>query len=156
MNLTPNFIVQEFMFPTRYRQYGDSSIIFLDQRLVMVTQAIRDHFGVPVTVNNWHSSEYYKVNGVLIKTPPKDVIYTESGLRPFNTPTGASKSDHKYGRAADLKVLGIHPEEVRQFLRNNFSEYSKMGLTAIEKNTPTWVHISVRFTGVDYLVEINF
>jgi hypothetical protein len=47
-------------------------------------------------------------------------------------------------------------EEFRNLIRNNFEELNKLGLTTIEMATPTWLHIDLRFTGIDYLYEVPY
>ena len=80
----------------------------------------------------------------------------ESGLRQFGTITGAGMSQHKFGRAADVIISGMSSEEVRKLIKNNFTELKALGLTTIEKDTPTWCHFDCRFTGQDELLEVAF
>lgn len=140
MQLTKNFLVQELLPPDVYAARGDASAQLIDIRIVNVAQWLRDNLGKAITINNWNSGGQYK----------------ESGLRNFETSTGAKWSQHKYGRALDLKVNGMDSEAVRQYIRTNWATLKNIGLTCIEKDTPSWVHIDCRYTGLDYLLEVPY
>jgi len=138
--LTKNFIIQEFVTPEIYKRFGENSIWFVDKRIITIADYLRESLKTPITINNWH------IGGQR----------NESGLRAGNTTTGASWSQHKYGRAVDLHFKGLKPEEVRNYIRKNFAVLSVMGLTTIEKDTPTWVHIDCRNTGIKTLLEVPY
>ncbi len=93
----------------------------MDKRIITIADYLRESLKTPITINNWH------IGGQR----------NESGLRAWNTTTGAAWSQHKYGRAADLHFEGLKPEDVRNYIRKNFAVLSAMGLTTIEKDTPT-------------------
>lgn len=140
MQLSTNFVLQEFVPPEIYSLYGDNSIWFLDQRIIDLAQALRDDLGVPITINNWHRGGPYK----------------NSGFRLPSSTEGKLLSQHKYGRAIDPKAKGISPEIVRNHLRRNFTAYQTLGLTTIESDTPTWVHMDCRWTGLNTLFEVGY
>lgn len=140
MRLSRNFLLQEFVPPQIYDVYGERSRQFLDQGLIVLVQALRDDLNRSIVINNWHSGGKYK----------------ESGFRMPHTTTGAPLSQHKFGRAVDIKVAGMVPEEVRKYIRLNFEYYRSLGLTTIEKDTPTWTHLDLRWTGVEELYEVEW
>lgn len=140
MKISEHFDLREFVDPLTYLIRGEKSAELVDIRLVNLVQFIRDYFGKPVTINNWHTGGQYK----------------ESGLRAQGSKTGAFYSQHKFGRAADLKIEGLEPEYVRNVIRKNWPKFRAYGLTTIEKDTPTWVHIDVRFTGLQTLLEVPY
>ena len=140
MKVSENFSLQEFVPKDVYQQYGNMSIWFVDKRIITISQWLRDKLGKPVKINDWVEGGQYK----------------ESGFRNFDTGTGAKRSQHKFGRAADIKVAGYEGEELRQIVRDNFPELKLLGLTTIEKNTPTWVHIDCRYTDLSVLLEVNY
>jgi hypothetical protein len=140
MNITKNFTVQELVPPEVYTERGDAVAQLMDVRIINVAQWLRDKLGKPITINNWNTGGQYK----------------ESGLRNFETSTGAKWSQHKYGRALDLKITDMQAEDVRKFIRLNWATLKTMGLTTIEKDTPSWVHIDCRYTGLDYLLEVPY
>ncbi len=132
MKVSANFYLQEFIDPDTYKRFGASSVWFIDRKIINLAQFIRERLGKPCTVNNWHSNGSYKY----------------SGFRPPKCTVGASMSQHRFGRAMDLKVKGITPDELRAELKNNYSIYKRFGLGAIEDGAfaPTWCHIDVRET----------
>ncbi len=138
--MTKHFNIQELVHPDVYVARGNAAAQLIDIRIVNVAEWLREKTGKPIVINNWKYSGRYK----------------ESGLRNPFTKTGARYSQHKYGRALDLKVQGMDAEEVRQLIRDNWAELKEIGLTCIEKDTPTWVHIDCRHTGLSYLLEIPY
>lgn len=140
MKVSNNFYLQEFIDPLTWQNRGEKSIELIDFSLISIAQALRDHFNASVTVNNWHAGGQYK----------------ESGLRNFFTKTGALYSQHKFGRAIDCKVAGYDPEEIRQHILANQDTWMALGLTTIEKGTPSWVHIDTRYTGHLNILQVPF
>lgn len=144
VQLTDNFYLDEFVDPSTYAARGKRSIELIDMRIVYACQYIRDHLGY-ITVNNWAN---YK-NGKK---------YVESGLRSPFTKTGAKFSQHKYGRAADIKVAGKSPAEVHAFIKAHEQFFiERQWITTMEEldDTPTWTHIDCRFTGLDKLLIVS-
>jgi len=138
MKASEHFDIKELVDPETYRTRGDKSIELIDNRIIDCVELLRKITGRSIVINNWHSGGQYR----------------ESGLRQANTGTGARFSQHKFGRAMDLKVNGIDCEEVRNIIRLHWNEFKQLGLTTIEKDTPTWVHIDCRFTGKETLYEV--
>ena len=131
MKLTKNFYLHEFINPDILKWYGEVvSLGFIDNRIVDIAQFFRDRFGKPIVING----EFL------------GITFTESGLRKFNTQTGAIMSQHKFGRAVDLKWEGMDADEVRADIINNYEKFRSKGLTTVEKDTDTWIHVDCRFT----------
>ena len=132
MKLTSNFSLQEFIDPDTYKRFGTSSVWFIDPKIVTLAQFIRERLGKPCTINNWSNGGKYQY----------------SGFRPPKCSVGASMSQHRFGRAIDLKVRGMKADEVREDIIQNFDIYKKVGLTTIEDGAfaPTWCHIDIRDT----------
>lgn len=130
MNLTKNFSTQELVCPEAYELFGDQAIMFLDPKLVNLVQFLREQFG-PTVVNNWHVGGQYK----------------ESGFRMPTTKTGGKLSQHKFGRAADLKFTDTTPQEVYAQIMASPQRFLNMGLACMEdiNHTPTWLHVDVRW-----------
>ena len=140
MNLSKNFILQEFVPPDVFAQFGDKAAWFIDPKVVAIAQWLRDHTGKSVTVNNWHTGGQYK----------------ESGLRSFLTRTGAAYSQHKFGRAADIKILGMGGAEMRKIVDDNSAALMELGLTTVELDTPTWLHVDCRYTGLTSIFKVPY
>ncbi len=140
MKLTDNFYLTEFIPKEIYEIFGDKSIWFLDPRLPIVAQKIRDLCGKPITINNWHSGGQNNY----------------CGFRQRACNVGAENSQHRFGRGLDLHIEGMNTEEERQFIRDYFMVLNPLGLTTIERDTPTWTHIDLRWTGLSTLLEVPF
>ncbi len=114
VKLSANLLVSEFAC------HDGSDRILISSELVYVVQSIRDHFGVPVSIQSGYRSPAHnkKVGGV------KD-------------------SQHLLGTAADIKVKGKTPEQV-------FHAINSGEVKGIDPNImgvglyPTFVHVDVR------------
>lgn len=121
-----HFKLQELIPPDIYQQRGEAAWELLDARLLITLDALRDELGA-LTVNNWHLGGTYK----------------ESGLRSMESTTGASWSQHRFGRAADCKFV-ITPSETRDYIIANQSLFPYLTTMENVDATPTWLHIDVR------------
>ena len=144
MKVSNNFDLYEFIDPETYKHWGDSCIWFIDPKIIKVAQLIRDRFNKVVTVNNWHSGGQYHF----------------SGFRPPECTTGAKLSQHRFGRAADFKIIGLPnygADEIRDDIITNFQDYALAGLTTIEDAvfSPTWLHADVRQTKIATLFIVK-
>jgi hypothetical protein len=141
MQVSKNFDIREFIPPEAFQLLGDKARWLIDPRLIAVVQGIRDLSDKPVTLNNWHTGGKFK----------------ESGFRMPTTGTGAPLSQHRLGRAADLKVAGMAPAEVLALIEAKWDTLRALGLTTVEdvKLTPTWMHVDVRATGHDTLLIVG-
>ena len=107
--LSTNFRVKEFACT------DGSDPIFIDSELVTILQNIRTHFGRAVTI----TSAY--------RTPPKNKACG-----------GTTYSQHLYGKAADIKVSGIHPQKVAEYAETLLQGKGGIGIY------DTFTHIDVR------------
>jgi hypothetical protein len=122
------FVTQEFIPEKIYTEFKDYAVqIFMDNRLVFTCDMLREYFNCPVVINNWHTGG----------------TCSESGFRLQNTQTGKEYSQHKFGRAADLKFTNISAEEVRKEILSHSSEPAFRFISAIESGVP-WLHVDVR------------
>jgi hypothetical protein len=121
---------------------GEKSIELIDNQIISIAQSIRDHFQLPCIINNWHDGGGFK----------------ESGLRKFLSKTGAAFSQHKYGRAIDVKIEGVQYQydDIRKEIERYWKKFSLLGLTTIESGTPTWLHLDCRHTGSNTLFIIPY
>ena len=91
----------------------------VDAGTLAVLEAVRTHFGLPVTV----------VSGHRCATHTRAV-------------GGASSSQHLYGRAADIKIAGVAPQAIADFLdRAPLAGRGGIGVY------PTFVHVDTRSGG---------
>lgn len=129
MKLTNNFWIQEFVPEKIYKQYGSMSVMFLDKRIVDLAQKIRDMLGCPIYINTW-------MDGGILQ---------ERGYRLPTTGTGSELSQHKRGAAFDFHSDKKNTLELMEFVKEKYSVLKEYGLTTMEANTPTWVHLDIRW-----------
>lgn len=134
VKLTDNFTIHEFVPKSVYERFGNKSIWFIDIRIVRICQFLRDYIDRPLKINDWH------IGG----------SFQNSGFRLSDETVGSPMSQHKYGRAADIKIEGFSTDEIHEAILNNWGELSAIGLTTLEKaiKTPTWCHLDTRYTGM--------
>lgn len=137
MDFSKHFKLQEFVPPVIYNYWGERSKYFLDPKIVTLADFTRDFFNKPVTINNWHSGGSLSLRG----------------FRPPDSTTGGKLSQHKFGRAIDISVEGITPQEVYERIIKSEMLFRSAGLTTVEDiaDTPSWVHMDVRWTGLNFI-----
>lgn len=114
--LAPSFTVREF----RCRDGSDT--IMVDQTLVVLLQAIREHFGKAVTITSGYRTGTH------------------------NTAVGGSKSSqHLLGRAADIQVAGVSVEDVAAYAESLLPGWGGLGRYPVKAGrTKGWVHVDTR------------
>lgn len=147
--ISSNFYVWDFVPKVIYDQFGAKSIWFIRKFQVDFAELVVMRFGKKVIINNW------KDGGTL----------QNCGTRTPDTIVGGKMSQHKFMNADDLHVMGKTPEEIYNDIKDNFSIYSKIGLTTVEDIAFTtgkvkddlggWVHGDGRWTGLDTLLIVQ-
>lgn len=126
----PHELVPPEVFSARN---GDPGKIFrlFDDRLLRTADRLRNRYGA-MTINNYHWGG----------------DRTESGLRMPETATGASWSDHKYGRAIDAIFKNITAEEIRQHIIADPMHPDFQHITVLEMSIGgkpiSWLHFATR------------
>ncbi|MCP3940532.1 MAG: hypothetical protein GY710_03505 [Desulfobacteraceae bacterium] len=144
--VSKNFYDWEFVPPEIYHNKRLKNQWFISKFMIDFAQLLRERFAKPVFINTY----------LLTKSSVLTNGYENSGFRSASTKTGAKLSQHKFKCAIDAKISDIDPEEIRGDIRNNFAIYKAVGLTTIEKDTPTWVHGDCRHTGMNTLYEVKY
>ena len=108
--ITPHFKVREFACS------DGSDVVFVAPSLVDILEAIRVHFGRPVTVTSGYRTVSYN-----------------AGLK-----NSSKKSQHCNGLAADIKVEGHTPKEVYDYACSLLGDHGGVGIYN------TFVHVDVR------------
>jgi hypothetical protein len=117
----------ELVDKTTYELFGDDVWFLFRPEMLMSLDNIREHFGKPVTVNNW--KEGGKIDS--------------GGFRTNTDPTGAKYSQHRFGNAADCHFQDLNADEVRaEIIKNKDAESFKF-ITCLEVGV-TWVHFDCR------------
>ena len=109
--ISKNFRVREF------RCQDGSDVVFIESDLVDILQRIRDHFGKAVTITSaFRTASHNKKVG------------------------GATYSQHCYGKAADIKVSGVAPSKVAEYVETLMPNTGGIGRYS------TFTHVDVRAT----------
>lgn len=114
--LSPGFKVREF----RCRDGSDAIII--DQTLVVLLQAIREHFGRAVVITSGYRTAAH------------------------NTAVGGAKSSqHLLGRAADIQVQDTDPLAVAAYAESLMPGWGGVGRYPVKPGRARgWVHVDTR------------
>lgn len=131
MQVSKNFVLQEFVPKAIYKIYEGKSTWFINPKIIQIAQELRYASGVPIIINNWH------IGGV----------YNQSGYRVPETVIGAKLSQHKLGNAIDVRSNEVAPIELMNVVLSKKEWFMQLGLTAIEDVTATksWLHLDCRF-----------
>ena len=123
------FALNEVVYPGAIQARGEKAWELMDDRILRGADWLREKFG-PCVINGKFGGKGF----------------TESGLRDPFTTTGAKFSQHKFGRALDLKFLKVSVKEVYEYIVRNPTEARENGITCVEdiSFTPTWLHIDAR------------
>lgn len=141
MIVSKNFILQELVNPVAYEFMGEKSIQLIDNRLITLIQFMRDYFAAPIIINDWHKGG-------------NDI---DSGFRMPESKTGRSLSQHKFGRALDINIRGFNDyDALRKIIMDNWPLFKEHGLTTLESNTPTWLHLDIRNTNISDLYLVPY
>ena len=118
------FVIQELVPEIVYKDRGEKAWQLIDHRLIANLDALREHLGVSMVCNNWHTSGDRTQSGLRVKG--------QSHYKPY--------SQHSFGRAVDL-VCSIDAEEIRQMIKDK-----KIILPhpATFESEVSWVHMDVR------------
>ena len=107
--LAPGFKVREF----RCRDGSD---------VVMMLQAIREHFGKPITITSGYRTAAHNA-----------------------AVGGAKSSQHLLGRAADIQVAGVSVEDVAAYAESLLPGWGGVGRYPVKAGrTKGWVHVDTR------------
>jgi len=139
MKVSKDFFLGEFIPPEVLEKYPEKGIWFVDPKIIAIAQFMRDRYRLPIIINDYLN----KGN------------YINSGFRVPSCSIGAELSQHRFGRAIDPKIQGMFPEEVRDDIKRNWPLFKAVGLTTIEADTETWVHVDCRYTGLNELLIVS-
>jgi hypothetical protein len=133
-----HFALVELVGPDIFKERGDRCWELLQPAALMTLDALRDKFG-PITVNDWFAGGKY----------------SESGLRQFDTTTGAKYGMHKYGGADDCKFKLVSPIEAFNYILAHPSEFPLLTTMEDATQTVTWLHFDVRNHGREGIWVVN-
>ena len=122
-----HFTAQELVPQAIYDHYGDDSFMFIDNKILITLDLIREYFKSPVIVNNWH----------------KGGNLENRCFRSWDTRVGARLSQHKLGKAVDFNVVGLTADEIRKEIIENQDNIFFESIMRMELGT-SWVHIDIK------------
>lgn len=141
MKIGAYFDLREFVPQIIWQKFGDKSLWFMDKKIFLLADFIRNRIGKSMTINNWNSGGTFNLRG----------------FRPPDTTTGGQLSQHKFGRAIDFNIQGMAPQEVYKDIIDNQDMYMKAGLTTVEDIafTTSWNHVDIRQTNQNTLLIVK-
>ena len=114
--LAPGFKVREF----RCRDGSDA--IMIDQTLVVLLQAIREHFNKPITITSGYRTAAHNA-----------------------AVGGAKSSQHLLGRAAVIQLAGVSVADVASYAEALMPDWGGVGRYPIKPGRARgWVHVDTR------------
>jgi len=122
-----HFGIKELVDKKTYEDRGEKAFELLDPYMLWTLDRLREKYG-SITINNWEWGGEFQY----------------SGFRPKSCSIGATYSQHRLGRAFDLKFKDYTPEKMRALIKVNAHEDMFKFITCVELDTPTWVHIDGR------------
>jgi|GEM_PF-1589527 len=128
------FDLRELVDQRTWGILGYKCASLIDPKIVVIIDLVRELSGMPTTVNNWHFAK------------PGETVYNSSGFRAIWDKTGGLLSQHRCGRAADVKVRGLIPAQVHALINANAKRFERAGLTTMEslEFTRSWSHLDCR------------
>jgi hypothetical protein len=148
-----NFYVQEFVPKQVYSYYGNKSVWFLDNRLILLAQFMRDYFKESMTINNWHSGGSFQYRGFR----PDVFYYEKQADGTYVSKRKGKYSQHRFGRGLDCNLANTTPDDMRKEILSNEELWIEAGLTTIEDGAyaPTWFHGDMRNTGMEKILIVK-
>lgn len=141
-----NFCLQELVNPIIYKALGTMAWWLLDKYALLSLDQLHDKFGTMI-INTWHWWDAGKKIG--------GDRFVDRGLRAMDSKTGATYSDHKYGKAFDVTFTKYTAQQVRDYVLAHPEEFPY--ITAIEttlNGQPIgWFHFSTR--NCDSIMQIQ-
>jgi hypothetical protein len=131
-----HFQAWEFIPRIIYEKLGDDSLVLIKTILLITADDIREHFGVPVTINDYLSGGDREFRG----------------FRPAYCTVGADASEHRLGGAFDCDIRGVPAAEARKEITANRNKFPY--LTRMENNVD-WLHCDVKDTGIEGITLFN-
>lgn len=114
--LAPGFKVREF------RCRDGSDVVMIDQTLVVLLQAIREHFGKPITITSGYRTAAHNA-----------------------AVGGAKSSQHLLGKAADIQVADTTVEAVAAYAESLMPDWGGVGRYPVKAGRAKgWVHVDTR------------
>ena len=115
------FDVKELVDQETYELLGENAIKLFNKDLLIAIDTLRETYGSPITINNWH----------------RGGMFSQRGFRSSNSKVGSKTSQHRFGNAFDLTVTNATAGAIRTHILANKDKYP--GINRMEDDV-SWVH----------------
>lgn len=131
-----HFRIEELVPRETFRQLGGLAWILFDNRLLYTLDCLREYFDFPLIVNDWKwgGTNHFR------------------GFRPSDCTVGVKYSQHRFGRAIDLKPGHNGINCTAEYMRLEIIANSKLfpHITSMEDGV-SWLHFDIRNTNNDHI-----
>ena len=141
------FKIQELVSKQTYEKYGEKSWIFLDERLILTLDALREYFDAPITVNNWLWGGNLQQRG--LRTNCDEIVKNKTLKNSLYV------SQHCLGKAVDFNVKNHTVKDVYKVILENPKAFPYIKRIENINKTPTWVHIDIANTENENIIIFN-
>lgn len=141
------FKIQELVSKQTYEKYGEKSWIFLDERLILTLDALREYFNAPITVNNWLWGGNLQQRG--LRTNCDEIVKNKTLKNSLYV------SQHCLGKAVDFNVKNHTVQDVYKVILENPKAFPYIKRIENINKTPTWVHIDIANTENENIIIFN-
>lgn len=122
------FKANELVTPEVYEKYGENSFKFIDEKILMFLDKIRERYGKPIIVNSYKNNLKQRglrsnISEIVKEKTLKNQLYL---------------SAHTLGRAVDFHVNGMDLKEIYSDIINNPDEFKE--IERIETGDYTLAH----------------
>jgi hypothetical protein len=127
MYICRHFKIYELVDEKTFDRHGLRAWEFFNPQALRALDNLREFFGAPVTVNNYHTGGPFQFRG----------------LRPRSCDVGADFSQHRLGNAFDCDIKGVPAEQARQVILDQPDHPQFALINCIEGNV-NWLHFDCR------------
>ena len=118
------FKLEELVSKEVFESQGAKAWLLFNNQALLALEELREFFGVPFTVNNWHIGGQFQYRG----------------YRPPDCKIGARLSQHRAGNAFDIDIKGWTAEMARKHILENQDNPLLQRIMRMEGKV-SWVHI---------------
>lgn len=135
------FVIKELVSKQVYEKYGEGAWKFIDEKLIITLDQIREFFGKPIVVNIYGRG--LEQRGLRANCDYLVKDKTDSGILYI--------SQHVLGKAVDFNVIGLSVQTTYKAIIDNQDKFPYLKRLENIKLTPTWIHADVANTGKERL-----
>jgi hypothetical protein len=138
------FRIEELVDPVTFQDRGEKALELLHADMLYSLDMMRERYGRPITVNNWHrvkpSDPKFYLDPVWRRN---NGVFIFRGFRPAWCTEGGKYSQHRLGAGFDFDVQGLTAADVRADIRKHPDDPAFYAIRAVELDVP-WVHVDGR------------